>query len=65
MFILLLLISKNSMKDMSSFRNAKAYVFAPSQDSSQPAPTMEEQAAAAVAGTITSWLHHSIIFPTL
>ena len=39
-----------SMKDMSSFRNAKAYVFAPSQDNSQPAPSIEEQAAAAVAG---------------
>lgn len=41
----------SSMKDMSSFRNAKAYVFAPSEKGAQPPepPTIEEQAAAAVA----------------
>lgn len=41
----------SSMKDMSSFRNAKAYVFAPNEDSALPAEelTIEEQAAAAVA----------------
>jgi translation initiation factor 4E len=42
----------SSMRDMSSFRNATAYVFAPSGDSGvtppEP-PTLEEQAAAAVA----------------
>lgn len=41
----------SSMKDMSSFRNAKAYVFAPSEDGVKPPepPSIEEQAAAAVA----------------
>lgn len=40
----------SSMKDMSSFRNAKAYVFAPSDHGPPPEPrTIEEQAAAAVA----------------
>ena len=40
----------SSMRDMSSFRNAKAYVFAPAGDAAPPEPpTIEEQAAAAVA----------------
>ncbi len=40
----------SSMRDMSSFRNAKAYVFAPAGGSaSAEPPSMEEQAAAAVA----------------
>lgn len=41
----------SSMRDMSSFRNAKGYVFAPADASAPPPvpPTLEEQAAAAVA----------------
>jgi translation initiation factor 4E len=41
----------SSMRDMSTFRNAKAYVFAPSAGDERPAspPTLEELAAAAVA----------------
>mmetsp|Transcript_3605 Transcript_3605/g.5593 ORF Transcript_3605/g.5593 Transcript_3605/m.5593 type:complete len:237 (-) Transcript_3605:165-875(-) len=40
-----------SMRDMSSFRNAKGYVFAPAEKNNAPPkpPTLEEEAAAAVA----------------
>ena len=43
----------SSMRDMSSFRNAKAYVFAPSSEETV-ALTIEEQAAAAVAAVSLS-----------